>query len=98
MNAEWYQLLSVISSVIVALLTALATVYWFLIKSLVFDMSTMKKDLSDHKLAVAETYAKSQDVKSLTDAMLARFDIVQSSLSKVDISLATLTERIKHVE
>jgi hypothetical protein len=67
-------------------------------KNLVSDMSSLKSELSNHKLFVAENYAKSQDVKSLGDAMMARFDMVQGSLSKMDISLATITERIKHVE
>lgn len=97
MDMSWYQSLSIISTIIVGLLTALATVYWFLLRSLIADMSRLREDLSDHKLFVAETYARDDELKSLSKGIFDKLEDVKNTLSRMDIAIATITERVKHV-
>ena len=63
-------------------------------RSTISDLHILEKDLSDHKLNVSEHYSKTADVKNSFEKVCDRLDAMQSTISKIDISVATLTAKI----
>lgn len=49
-------------------------------RGLLRTLSSVAKDLADHKLHVAQTYARDQDMKTLTASIFRKFDDLRADL------------------
>ena len=92
---ELYQLLSIITTLGISLISVIAVLFWYIIRSTVSDMQMLKQDLQNHKLDVAGNYAKAADVKSSYDKLYSRLEECLNTINKIATNVAVLTNKVE---
>lgn len=90
---EWYQLLSVFTSICVGLISVIGIILWYIIKSTIDDMKALEKELAQHKLTMErdlKDYAKANDIKDI----VKRLEEMQTTINNVAVSIASLAGRL----
>ena len=73
--------------VIELLLLAGATVMWFLVRKLIADLAALEKQVSDHKLHVAENFSTKTDLAKAIEAFNRSIEAVIAKLDRIEDKL-----------
>lgn len=92
--SDWYQFLSVFTSVSTALITVIGILLWYIVRNTVSDMRILEKNFTDHQLYIANNYAKIVDVKSSYDSLCKIIGEMQDTINKMAVSTATIAAKM----
>lgn len=81
------------AGIVGALVAGASTVAWWAFRSIHARVGALEKELADHKLHVAETYAPNSTLEKAMDRFSAAIDAVYKKLERIDERLADKADR-----
>lgn len=88
---DWFQVVSLALTGYVGLLTAIAIILWYIMRSTISEVKSVREDLTSHKIEVVKEYAKIVDVKEINNELMNSIKELQGTINTLAVNVATLT-------